>query len=884
MRTGNLKRLTLIPAATLALTLAASAGTFKHINIDGTFGDWAGVTPAFSRGAPDNSNPVAFKDVYVANDESYLYIRFTLFAPADPFTFLNNIFIDADANTGTGFPAGGARVGSEMLIQSGNGYQEKNGGFNEGVINGLGWAAAPAAPAADFEVRISRSATYATGNGAVFTGDNIAFALEGDGPPQEWAPDIGGISYTFELPPSVLTSNLELLGLTTSSWQVNGAGTDLGTAWLDQFYDDSQPGWSSGTGLFGYTPTPAAYPPINKPLSSGPNTYYFRTHFTWDHSTSNLAFVVTNYLSDGAVYYLNGGEVHRVRMPGGTVSYGTVAAGVASPAGSPDVFGLDEGPLIIGDNILEVETHQAPSSAADMVFGLSLTAAAQYPVRIVDPTLPNDRTVIGGDSTTFNAIVLGSGPLSYQWLRNGTNVPDATNATYTIASVLPGDAGTYALQVINPLSTNTTRAAVLTVSNTPIVFTDPSQPADQTVIEGHSATFSVAASGSAPLQYQWFKGSSLLQGETNAVFSIPFAVQGDAGTYHAQVSNPAGVTNSRNAVLTVQVDSSVPALSAVSGSPQTVSVTFSKPVDSASASNPNSYKLNNGASVLSAVPNPNNNTQVTLTTSGQTRGTVYTLTVNGVQDLFGHTVTPNSQKAFLSTIQIDGSFADWEGITALYTNDVGSTTATDWKEVYVYNDADYIYFRVTLWEPSDILDFHNNIFIDTDNNPTTGYAFFGGTELLIESGIGYQEKNGGFSGEGGINDLGWLSAPTGASTNFEFRVSRAATYESDHLPVFTTNVINFALDGENSSFTTVNRMPPGNGITIPYTLVEPSPLPPGPLSIALSGGQVRVSWSGPGVLQSRDSLTAGTWSNVPGATSPYTAPANGPQKFFRLAE
>jgi len=104
-------------------------------------------------------------------------------------------------------------------------------------------------------------------------------------------------------------------------------------------------GWSSGTGLFGYTTTPGAYPAINKPLSSGPNTYYFRTHFNWDHSTSNLAFVVTNYLSDGAVYYLNGGEVRRIRMPGGVVGYGTAATGVASPVGSVDIFGLDDGVL-----------------------------------------------------------------------------------------------------------------------------------------------------------------------------------------------------------------------------------------------------------------------------------------------------------------------------------------------------------------------------------------------------------------------------------------------------------------------------------------------------------------------------------------------------------
>jgi hypothetical protein len=117
--------------------------------------------------------------------------------------------------------------------------------------------------------------------------------------------------------------------------------------------------------------------------------------------------------------------------------------------------------LILGENILEVETHQAPSSSADMVFGLSLTAAAQYPIVNLDASQPADRTVNGGDPTTFTASVIGSGPLQYQWLLDSSPIPDATNATYTISQVLYSDAGDYSLRVSNPLSTNTTRAAVL---------------------------------------------------------------------------------------------------------------------------------------------------------------------------------------------------------------------------------------------------------------------------------------------------------------------------------------------------------------------------------------------------------------------------------------
>ncbi len=132
----------------------ATAGTFKHITIDGSFGDWAGVPLAYTQ-AQDATNVVAYQNIYLANDENYLYIRFSIYGSDNPFTFLQNIFVDADTNGATGFNAGGY-LGSEMLIQSGAGYQEKNGAFNEGGINGLDWLASPSGTACVFEVRISR--------------------------------------------------------------------------------------------------------------------------------------------------------------------------------------------------------------------------------------------------------------------------------------------------------------------------------------------------------------------------------------------------------------------------------------------------------------------------------------------------------------------------------------------------------------------------------------------------------------------------------------------------------------------------------------------------------------------------------------------------------
>lgn len=322
-----------------------------------------------------------------------------------------------------------------------------------------------------------------------------------------------------------------------------------------------------------------------------------------------------------------------------------------------------------------------------------------------------------------------------------------------------------------------------------------------------------------------------------------------------------------------------PTLAAVEGAPNTVAVTFSKPVTPATAGVPSNYKLNGGLSVLAATTNALNPSKVTLSTTPQSRGTIYTLTVNGVTDEAGNPIAPNSHTNFVSSIIIDGAFGDWVGVPGLFTNDIGDASATDFKEVYAFNDANYIYFRLTLWEPSDLLSAQNNIFIDTDNNPSTGLVFWGGSELLIQGGTGYQEKNGTFN-EGLINGLDFLSANSG-STNYEFRVSRAATYVSDGTPVFTTNVINFAFDGE-SNWVTVNRMPPTTGATIAYTLVEPQLAPPGPLAINLAPGSLTITWPGSGTLQACDSVISGSWTNVPSAAGSYTAHPSENKLFYRL--
>ena len=77
-------------------------------------------------------------------------------------------------------------------------------------------------------------------------------------------------------------------------------------------------------------------------------------------------------------------------------------------------------------------------------------------------------------------------------------------------------------------------------------------PISQTVCEGASASFSVSATGSQPLGYQWFKDGQAINGANGGVFAISTAAQADAGEYTCEITNGSGTITSQSAMLTVQ--------------------------------------------------------------------------------------------------------------------------------------------------------------------------------------------------------------------------------------------------------------------------------------------------------------------------------------------
>lgn len=201
------------------------------------------------------------------------------------------------------------------------------------------------------------------------------------------------------------------------------------------------------------------------------------------------------------------------------------------------------------------------TQADDMVIGDSNGQTDVF-VRTTDPcdapgitTDPVSQSVCSGASVMFTVEASGTEPLSYQWRRNNTNIGGATSPSLTITPVNTGSAGNYDCVVTNTCGSATSAAATLTVGTAPQITT---QPQSQSVADGGSAMFSVAANSSLPLSFQWRRGTTNLvdggnlSGTTTSTLTINPVSAADAATnYNCVVSNSCGSVNSAQATLTV---------------------------------------------------------------------------------------------------------------------------------------------------------------------------------------------------------------------------------------------------------------------------------------------------------------------------------------------
>jgi hypothetical protein len=127
----------------------------------------------------------------------------------------------------------------------------------------------------------------------------------------------------------------------------------------------------------------------------------------------------------------------------------------------------------------------------------------------------------------------------------------ANGSSLRLSAVQLAAAGSYRVEVSNPAGKATSRAARLTVEARPEPPVITRQPADQTVVEGDTATFEVVATGTQPLSYQWSKDGTALAGANSPALTLLRVQLAAAGSYRVEVLNQAGKATSAAARLTV---------------------------------------------------------------------------------------------------------------------------------------------------------------------------------------------------------------------------------------------------------------------------------------------------------------------------------------------
>ena len=176
----------------------------------------------------------------------------------------------------------------------------------------------------------------------------------------------------------------------------------------------------------------------------------------------------------------------------------------------------------------------------------NLTVFANAPTIV---THPADAVVTSGFDTAFTVLANGTAPLTYQWRHQGTNLPNQTNATLNVTNVNPQiHAGAYDVVLTNIAGGRTSLVGTLTVLVAPGIT---QQPLDVTASAQGVAGFSITATGTAPLAYQWRRDGIILLNQTNAALSIASVRTNDAGAYTVTVSNGAGSITSDVANLSV---------------------------------------------------------------------------------------------------------------------------------------------------------------------------------------------------------------------------------------------------------------------------------------------------------------------------------------------
>jgi len=247
------------------------------------------------------------------------------------------------------------------------------------------------------------------------------------------------------------------------------------------------------------------------------------------------------------------------------ISAGDRATFTASTTNSPDSISWYQGPsgdrsrrVGSGSTFTTPALTQPTSYWAEAANACGSDASATITVGICATpsiaTQPADIEITEGSSATLRVIASGDAPLRYQWFRGTTQV--GTNSNTLDTGALSGTAAFHVV-ITNDCGTVTSRTATVTVRagcTAPVIT---SHPSSSEIAEGSAVTLRVTATGTAPLRYQWYRGTTAVGTNSNALDTG--ALTGTAA-FRVVVTNACGEAASSTATITVRTACDLPSI------------------------------------------------------------------------------------------------------------------------------------------------------------------------------------------------------------------------------------------------------------------------------------------------------------------------------------
>jgi hypothetical protein len=191
------------------------------------------------------------------------------------------------------------------------------------------------------------------------------------------------------------------------------------------------------------------------------------------------------------------------------------------------------------------------NSAGSVWSGVATLSVKPAPLPPQIVRQPENSTIDLGESAQFEVIATGTEPLLYQWYFNGVRLLVETNSNLSLSNPEIDASGEYKVTISNSAGIAFSGVALLAVREPQYAPSIVDQPFGLTVTEGESAEFSVNATGTLPLQFQWLFNGNELNDETNSALHLLQVTKANEGSFQVRITNQKGSVTSAAAYLEV---------------------------------------------------------------------------------------------------------------------------------------------------------------------------------------------------------------------------------------------------------------------------------------------------------------------------------------------